>query len=148
MQLANKIFFAYVEEMLAEGREVQLLVKGYSMRPLLRSERDTVVLAPYRGECLQVSDVVLFRYRNRHVLHRIVHIHGDRLTLEGDGNYRLQERCTTADVVAVVQRIIRPSGRVIACQSWRWHLVSRTWRMLPPLARRYLLAALYRTGIR
>lgn len=148
MQLANKIFFAQVEEMLAEGREVQLLVKGHSMRPLLRSERDTVVLAPYRGEQLHRSDIVLFRYRDRHVLHRIVRIEGDRLTLEGDGNYRLQEHCTVADVVAIVRRVVRPGGRVIACESLRWHISSRTWRLFPPLIRRYLLAFLYRAGIR
>ena len=42
--LPNQLFFAEVEAMLAEGREVQIRMKGHSMRPLLRSERDQVVL--------------------------------------------------------------------------------------------------------
>ena len=44
--LPNQLFFAEVEAMLAEGREVQIRMKGHSMRPLLRSERDQVVLTP------------------------------------------------------------------------------------------------------
>lgn len=45
--LPNQLFFAEVEAMLSEGREVQIRMKGHSMRPLLRSERDQVVLTPY-----------------------------------------------------------------------------------------------------
>ena len=44
--LPNQLFFAEVEAMLSEGREVQIRMKGHSMRPLLRSERDQVVLTP------------------------------------------------------------------------------------------------------
>ena len=44
--LPNQLFFAEVEAMLSEGREVQIRMKGHSMRPLLRSERDIAVLTP------------------------------------------------------------------------------------------------------
>ena len=44
MQLSNRLFFEQVEAMLAEGHEVQIRMKGHSMRPLLRSERDIAVL--------------------------------------------------------------------------------------------------------
>lgn len=46
MQLSNRQFFEQVEAMLAEGHEVQIRMKGHSMRPLLRSERDIAVLTP------------------------------------------------------------------------------------------------------
>ena len=46
MQLSNRLFFEQVEAMLAEGHEVQIRMKGHSMRPLLRSERDNAVLTP------------------------------------------------------------------------------------------------------
>ena len=71
--LPNQLFFAEVEAMLAEGREVQIRMKGHSMRPLLRSERDQVVLTPCADPArLQPGDVVLFRCCGRHILHRIV----------------------------------------------------------------------------
>lgn len=46
MQLANRLFFEQVEAMLAEGHEVQIRMKGHSMRPLLRNERDIAILTP------------------------------------------------------------------------------------------------------
>lgn len=46
MLLSNRLFFEQVETMLAEGHEVQIRMKGHSMRPLLRSERDIAVLTP------------------------------------------------------------------------------------------------------
>ena len=91
--LPNQLFFAEVEAMLAEGREVQIRMKGHSMRPLLRSERDQVVLTPCADPArLQPGDVVLFRCCGRHILHRIVRRDGERLTLAGDGNYRITEQ--------------------------------------------------------
>ena len=63
MQLSNRLFFEQVEAMLAEGHEVQIRMKGHSMRPLLRSERDQVVLTPCADPArLQPGDVVLFRF--------------------------------------------------------------------------------------
>ena len=44
MLLTNRLFFEQVEAMLAEGHEVQIRMKGHSMRPLLRNERDIAVL--------------------------------------------------------------------------------------------------------
>lgn len=149
MQLANKLFFAQVEALLAEGQEVTLRVKGYSMRPLLRNERDVVVLTPFRPEKpLRNGEIVLFRYQGRHILHRIVGIENDRLTLAGDGNYRQQEYCTVSDVVAVASRVIRKNGREVRCDSRKWLRMSRAWRALPPLVRRYVLAVLFRLGFK
>ncbi|MEG1406074.1 MAG: S26 family signal peptidase [Alistipes sp.] len=146
MQLANKIFFSQVEAELAKGQEVQLRVKGYSMRPLLRNERATVVLTPYGNEELRRGDIVLFRYNDKHILHRIVQLTPTRITLQGDGNYHQQEHCTTQDVLAVVRCVIYPHGRVIACQSRLWKFLSRLWLTCPALLRRYTLALLFRLG--
>ena len=126
--LPNQLFFAEVEAMLAEGREVQIRMKGHSMRPLLRSERDQVVLTPCADPArLQPGDVVLFRCCGRHILHRIVRRDGERLTLAGDGNYRITEQCTTRDVAGIAVRVIRASGRVVSCDSPGWQLRSRLW---------------------
>ena len=47
MLLTNRLFFEQVEAMLAEGHEVQIRMKGHSMRPLLRNERDIAVPVSY-----------------------------------------------------------------------------------------------------
>lgn len=46
MLLTNRLFFEQVETMLAEGHDVQIRMKGHSMRPLLRNDRDIAVLTP------------------------------------------------------------------------------------------------------
>ena len=94
MLLTNRLFFEQVEAMLAEGHEVQIRMKGHSMRPLLRNERDIAVLTPIAKYApapvpaagapadpppsgigaLRTGDVVLFRCEGRHILHRIVGI--------------------------------------------------------------------------
>lgn len=126
--IPNDIFFASVEEIIAEGGSVEMTVKGFSMRPFLRNERDVVVLAPLAGRQLCVGMVVLFRYRGGYVLHRVRRIEGENLTIEGDGNYRIQEMATTKDVVAMVESVKLSGGRVFGYNTprWRW----RTGRSL------------------
>lgn len=121
--LPNDLLFADLERLFAEGGDVQLPVKGYSMRPFLMSGRDSVHLVPAAPERLRRGMVILFRYRTGHVLHRIRHIEGERLTIVGDGNYRQQERVTRADVIACVDSILR-NGRTIRYGTCRWHLLS------------------------
>ena len=139
MLIRNELFFEQIDALLAEGQEATFRLRGDSMRPLLRNGRDVVVVAPCDPMTLKRGDVVLFRYRGRHILHRIVRCEGDRLLLAGDGNYRTTEACCLADVVGRLVRVQRPSGREITCasRSWRWR--SRLWLCLPPLVRRVIL---------
>lgn len=129
-RIPNDVFFAWVEAEVAEGHSVRFRLKGQSMFPLLRNERDEVVLYPCKENELQPMDVVLFRYQGRHVLHRILRREGERLYLQGDGSYVAKEECMVADVVGKVHEIIRPSGKVIPVDAWQWRLVSRLWRGL------------------
>jgi len=126
-QIPNEVFFAWVEQEIAEGRSVRFRLKGQSMFPLLRNERDEVVLYPCREEELQPMDVVLFRYQGKHVLHRILRREGSCLYLRGDGSYVAKEMCATADVVGKVQEVIRPSGKMIPVDAWQWRMPSRLW---------------------
>lgn len=144
--LPNEIFFAEVERMIAEGDSVIIKVKGNSMRPLIRSDRTSVRLSPCDVSTLELGDVVLFRYRGRHVMHRIIERREDDLLLAGDGNYKQVERCRLGDVVAKVDAVIRPDGKVIACDSRRWRTASRCWLALPQFVRRCILSAMYRLG--
>ena len=79
---------------------------------------------------LKPMDVVLFRYRGGHVLHRILYREGNRLMIQGDGSYVAKEECLVSDVVGIVRTIVRPSGKCILVDSWRWQLSSRLWRGL------------------
>lgn len=148
MRLDNRIFFDEVARQLATGREVEIRMKGHSMRPLLRDGRDVAVLAPCRGEEVRHGDVVLFRSGGRYILHRVLRREGGILTLAGDGNYRVREQCMTDDVAGRLVRVLRPSGRCLMCEGLRWRCQSRVWLALPAIFRRYTLALLWRLGVR
>ena len=146
--LPNQLFFAEVEAMLSEGREVQIRMKGHKhAAPAAQRARPGRARRPAPTPArLQPGDVVLFRCCGRHILHRIVRRDGDRLTLAGDGNYRITEQCTTRDVAGIAVRIIRASGRVVGCDSPGWQLRSRLWLAIPPWLRRQVLRVLWHSG--
>lgn len=128
-KIPNGLFFSYVESEIAAGRPVRFHLKGWSMFPLLRDSRDEVVLYPCSARELVPMDVVLFRHDGRHLLHRIIRRNGDCLYVRGDGAFSAREQCVVDDVVGKVRFVIRPSGRLVSVDNWRWRLPGRLWRM-------------------
>lgn len=141
VMVMNKEISVVMEEvrrMTGSGMKVVLPVSGFSMRPFIRGGRDSVELYRLSGP-LRIGDVVLAWADGTHyVLHRVVEMSGERLTLEGDGNVGLQEHCTVADVIARGEWVVNGRGErksLIsreAMQRWRWWLRLR-------FARRVLL---------
>lgn len=68
------------------------------MFPLLREGKDEVAVYPCKAESLKPMDVVLFRYRGRCLLHRIVGMKDGRFIMQGDGVCAFYEECTAADM--------------------------------------------------
>jgi len=128
--LPNDVVLGEVSRLLHEGREVVMVPKGNSMRPFIRGQVDNVRLQPI--EVLKVGDIVLARYNGHYVLHRIIAIEGDQVTLMGDGNLQGVEQVLKSDVIGVVVEIITPEGER------RKPTSGRIWRKLLPV-RKYLL---------
>ncbi|MCD8386185.1 MAG: S24/S26 family peptidase [Bacteroidales bacterium] len=125
--------------LLEEGRQVMIPVSGVSMRPWLRPGLDLVTLAPPEAEVMRVGAIVLARYTAEHpyVMHRIVAVDGEELTLMGDGNIQARERVKRADVVGVAVAAER-RGRQRRLDTAAERRKGRLWLALRPL-RRYLL---------
>lgn len=136
-EMPNDKFLPLVREYVSNGEPVVINVKGYSMRPFLEHLRDRVELAPCTT--LNIGDAVLAEIAPGHfVLHRIIAINGDHLTLMGDGNIRGTEHCTISDVCGVVTRYLRPNGHVLLASDPKLQRRIRLWRCLLPI-RRFLL---------
>ena len=146
-QIPNDLFFAWVEGEIAQGRSVQIRLKGVSMYPLLREGKDEVILSACPSDELRPMDVVLFRYQGVHVLHRVIQRDGDRLTMQGDGSFSVKETCSVADVICRVESVVRPSGKAIPVSSWRWRLPSFIWRKMG-IFRNLVLRVLHHMFIR
>ena len=146
--IPNDIFFAEAERMIGSGSDAEILAKGNSMRPFIRSGRTRLRLSPCNTELLGRGDVVLFRYRGHHVMHRIASRSGDEFVLAGDGNIGLVEHCTSADIIARLTAIVTVRGRVISCDARLWRTASAMWVALPQFVRRCILGVLWRVGVR
>ncbi len=129
--VANEVLLEDAAALMNEGREVTLKPLGCSMLPFIRGGRDSVRLKKMPD--VAVGDMLLVRLEGpRYVLHRLIAVDGDRLTLMGDGNLAGTETCTKADVLGTVVAIERGS-RVVKPGNGLW------WRRLKPF-RRYILA--------
>lgn len=144
MEINNKIFFAEVERLLTEDITATILVRGNSMRPLLRDGRDKVVLRRSQESDIAIGEIMLFRYRGDCIMHRVVGIDGDMVVFAGDGNYKAHETAPRADVIARVEAVVRPSGRVVKCDSLHWRAISWAWLILPRELRRIILGVMRR----
>ena len=96
LQFENAQFLPEVARFLEEGHTVTFGLKGYSMRPFLEHGRDKALLS--KPTTLQKGDAVLAEISTGvFVLHRIVKIEGDNITLRGDGNLAT-EHCKREDI--------------------------------------------------
>ncbi len=104
-----------IEEILLSGGKVRILASGKSMEPVIVDGQDTVVLT--RAEkSLRKNDIVLFKRNNgRLVLHRIIAIDGNQITLRGDSQWII-ETVDASQVMGVLDSIER-NGQTIKADS-------------------------------
>lgn len=139
--IANEIIIPEIKAMIDEGRVVTFRVRGRSMRPMIEGDRDSVVLVPCTDE-VKVNDIILAEVSpKRYVLHRIIKVDGDTLTMRGDGNLLGTETFRRSDVIGRAEAFIR-KGKRLNMDSRRWKVYSFFWTRLLPL-RRYLLFIIY-----
>ncbi|MBQ2023653.1 MAG: S24/S26 family peptidase [Alistipes sp.] len=81
----NVTTFSVVRDILLEGDKVTITVNGQSMLPFFRSG-STVTLRPIRKEDFKKYAVVFADAGNHFVIHRIINIEANKVTLLGDGN--------------------------------------------------------------
>lgn len=138
VDLPNAVLIPKITEILQQGLTVTLPLKGYSMRPFLEDGRDKALLV--KPHQVNIGDPVLAETSPKHyVLHRVVKIDGEKLTLLGDGNL-LPEHCKAIDIRACVIGFYRKGRKDLdRTDGKKWKIYSRVWMSLRPV-RRWLLA--------
>jgi len=107
--IANTVLIPEMAQLIREGKTVNFTPGGVSMRPFIEGGKDSVLLV--QPTDLKVGDVILAQVTDeRYVLHRLIAIDGDNVTLMGDGNLRGEEHCTRQNVLAKVAEIRSPKG--------------------------------------
>lgn len=141
IQLDNENFLKEIVNLLSEGHTATILLRGRSMRPFLEDRRDRAKLKLAQNP--QVGEAVLAEISEGHyVLHRIIDINGQEVTLRGDGNIGV-EHCRLEDVKAQVVGFYRKGRtKMDRTDGIKWRIYSWVWTRLYPI-RRYLLFALH-----
>ena len=121
-----------------DGVSVTLPVNGQSMLPFIIGGRESVILQ--KPVELKVGDVVLAWVDDgRYVVHRIIRISGDEVTLMGDGNLAGTEHCKLTDVKAKATHVVdAKEHQHYLYTPWRCRATKMWWRLRP--IRRYILA--------
>ena len=85
MKLNSETLLPIVIEELNLGKKVTFKVKGRSMWPFFKDSITDVIL---KKSTYRKWDVVLAKYQNQFVLHRIIKVYDDGFILRGDGAVR------------------------------------------------------------
>lgn len=116
-KVPNDILIPEMERLLRAGKQVVFTPDGVSMRPFIEGGKDSVVLK--QAEDIRIGDILLCRVGTTFVLHRLIGLQGNNLTLMGDGNSAGEEHCLRKDVIGRVVEIRSPRGRKKNMCGWR-----------------------------
>lgn len=106
--------------------------KGTSMMPLLRENRDLMVIGQKGAGVLRKYDAVLFiRPNGEYVMHRILRIDSDGYWIVGD-NCISGEKVKEEQIVGVLTEIVR-DGKTIKVTDRGYQIFVRVWVALFPL---------------
>lgn len=136
---AMKKYILTTDELLAALQETfrndggfPLEVTGWSMRPLLRHERDTVWLRPFCQENCKRGSILLYRRPNgRMVLHRVRKCLPGGYCMNGDAQSQC-ENISSEQVVAQAYQICR-KGRRISCYAPELRIWDALWYPTRPI---------------
>ena len=101
LTVRNREIFSVVRDTLLDGECVSVAVRGESMLPFFRSG-STITLRPVQEGDIRKYNVVMADAGECFVVHRIVEVGDDYVTLFGDGNIRGMERVSREKIYGVV----------------------------------------------
>lgn len=127
-----------IQDAINSGNTFTFTAFGNSMHPFIRGGKDRVTLsAP--NSIPNLGDIVFYRRSNgEFVLHRIVHIKNDNLTLCGDNQFILEENIKPTQILAQFSTRER-NGKILRDQS----LIHQIWKQQLPIRRFFLHVASY-----
>ena len=133
------IFFENIEQLISEGKDVEVRCFGGSMNPYLRGDgSEALVVSPFSPEELTPGAIVAFCYQGKYLCHRIIRRDGEKLLIQGDGLIKEQEQVLVSDIIGIVRTVIRRNGKPVSTQSKMARLYWRCWSFLSPI-QKYLL---------
>lgn len=123
------------EELLAKDGKLVYKTRGVSMEPMLRQDRDLVIIR-IPGSRLKKNDVALYKRGKDYVLHRVIEVMPDHYLIRGDNTYGL-ETVPDEAVIGVLTGFQR-KGKQHDVTEWGYQLYVRFWNVIYPLRASYV----------
>ena len=121
-----------------DGRLVYTNV-GDSMRPLIRQDRDILIIEKPQGR-LKKYDVPLYkRDSGQYVLHRVLKVRDSDYVICGDNRYSKEYGITDRHIIGVLTAVVR-DGKEIPITDLRYRLYVHLWCDFFPI-RAFILKA-------
>ncbi len=122
-----------IEDVLREDGIFVSTTAGFSMYPMLRNRRDTIIIETYEGR-LKKYDVPLYKRDSRYILHRIIEVLPDSYVIRGDNCEQKEYGITDEQILGVLTGFYRGSKKVDMNSVW-YKLYVRLWHVLFPVRR-------------
>ncbi|WP_419725204.1 S24/S26 family peptidase [Terrisporobacter petrolearius] len=122
-----------MEEIIKNGGQCKLRVTGYSMTPILKHLRDSVILTSSRNRPIKKGEIVFIKRKTgQFVLHRVYKIIDDNtFVMNGDAQQWI-EVVKNDQVIGVCSKIIR-DNREISCDNWKYRSIIEIWQFFRPI---------------
>lgn len=122
-----------MEEIIKNGGQCKLRVTGYSMTPILKHLRDSVILTSPNNRSIKNGEIVFIqRLTGQYVLHRVIKIiDKDTFIMNGDAQ-QWTEIVKNEQVIGVCSHIVR-NNKTICCDNFIYKTVVKLWQLFMPV---------------
>ena len=129
------------EEVLKRDGRLVYRIRGTSMMPMLRQNKDIVVIERPEGRA-ERFDTVLYRRGKAYVLHRVIRVKEDGYVIYGDNTFSA-ENVPDSAVIGILTAFVR-GGREISAGNSIYRMYVRIWHAIFPV--RYVLFLMRRAA--
>ena len=120
------------EEQLAQNGKHIYTNKGDSMIPLIKQDRDLLIIEPANGR-LKKYDVPQYkRDSGQYVLHRILKVREDDYVICGDNRWVKEYGIQDRHIIGVLTAVVR-DGKEISVNNWKYKLYVHLWCDMYPI---------------
>lgn len=114
------------EEQLAKNGKLIYTNKGDSMMPLIKQDRDLLIIKPVHGR-LKKYDVPLYkRDSGQYVLHRILKVRKNDYVICGDNRWVKEYGIRDRHIIGVLTAVVR-NGKEISVNDWKYKFYVHLW---------------------
>lgn len=118
------------EDLLKKDGRLVYRTKGTSMEPMLRQNRDLVIIEVPDSR-LKKYDVALYRRGERYVLHRVIGVKSDHYRIRGDNTFSVEH--VPFDAVIGILKSFNRKGRTHDVTERGYRTYVRFWNAVYPL---------------